>query len=233
MTEPPAKRGVLYIVWNRKEKSVEWSLQRSIASVKRHHPELPIKVHELDDGAQLLSKSRMLRWTPFEQTLYLDADTIVMDRLDFGFDMAERHHLAMSICEAPYASRYHKMITGDVVEYNTGVMFFRNSPPVRALFADWERIAFSEDSASDFLNETGQRATMPHNDQAGFAKAVHLSGFNPFVLPCNWNLRARWMKIFFGPVKVWHDFSEPPGGFEAACKRMKDSGLFLFGRLPG
>ena len=51
---------------------------------------------------------------------------------------------------------------------------------------------------------------MPHNDQAGFARAVADTGFVPFVLPSNWNLRPEWHKSFFGPVKVWHDYRPVP-----------------------
>jgi hypothetical protein len=34
-------------------------------------------------------------------------------------------------------------------------------------------------------------------------------GFNPFVLPLNWNLRPKWQRSFFGPVRIWHDVSAP------------------------
>jgi hypothetical protein len=48
------------------------------------------------------------------------------------------------------------------------------------------------------------------NDQAGFALAIQQTGFNPWVLPTNWNFRHRWQKTVFGPIKVWHDYDDVP-----------------------
>ena len=86
-----ASRGILYIVWNRSANpALEATLARSIASVKHLHPDLPIHIHEAPCEAGLLYKAGMSDLSPFEQTLFLDADTVVLDRLDFGFDAAAR-----------------------------------------------------------------------------------------------------------------------------------------------
>ena len=53
---------------------------------------------------------------------------------------------------------------------------------------------------------------MPFNDQAGFAEAMHDLDFAPFVLPYNWNLRPRWHRSFWGPIKIWHDVLPVPAG---------------------
>jgi hypothetical protein len=74
----------------------------------------------------------------------------------------------------------------------------------------WERLARTVDSSVDFLDKSGQIDTMKHNDQAAFASAVEMTGFNPFVLPLNWNFRPKWHRSFFGPLRVWHDPAEPP-----------------------
>jgi hypothetical protein len=54
----------------------------------------------------LLDKSAMFDISPFGETLYLDCDAQVMDRLDFGFSQAGRFGLACCICECPRARRY-------------------------------------------------------------------------------------------------------------------------------
>ena len=51
---------------------------------------------------------------------------------------------------------------------------------------------------------------MPLNDQAGFAMAIEDTGFNLFVLPYNWNFRPKWHKIWYGPLKIWHDYEAVP-----------------------
>jgi hypothetical protein len=108
---------------------------------------------------------------------------------------------------------------GDMVEYDTGVVFFDKSWATGddqagtffssdLVFRAWNK-EFNLDSASHFHAAEGI-ALMPVNDQAGFALAVDSTGFNPFVLPLNWNLHPRWQKTLFGPLKVWHDYGNPP-----------------------
>jgi len=201
------RRGVLYVVWG---DGIDELLDRSIESVRRIHPELGIEVERLPGGSTLLDKARMMEWTPFDETLYLDADTVVMDRLDFAFERAARFGLACSICECPWARRYGGL-TGDVVEYNTGVLFFDRK--ARPVFDRWAEVVGSIDSSLLFYQD-GELCNMPYNDQAGFADAMHELGFAPFVLPYNWNLRPRGHRSFWGPIKIWHDALPVPDGLE-------------------
>jgi len=202
-------RGVLYMVWGEK---AEKALSRSIASLNEVHPELPHEVIRLPPGTDgikgLLEKSRMMELSPFEETLFLDADTVVLDRLDFGFAQALRFGLACCICECPWARRYRGLPKDDGIEYNTGVLFFNRG--AEALFRRWHELVGTVDSAIDFIGANGQRAVMPHNDQGAFAKAVAEWDRTPFILPFNWNFRPIWQWTFFGPIKIWHEYSDPP-----------------------
>jgi hypothetical protein len=181
-------------------------LRRSIESLQAHHPELPYHVQVLPPEATLLDKSSMLEFTPFEQTLYLDTDTIVLDRLDFGFERGMQHGLACCICECPWARRYGGIV-GDTIEYNTGVVFF--TAKAKPVFDAWKACAHTIDSSIQYT-VSGQLRKMPFNDQAGFAKAIDDLGHVPFVLPMNWNLRPRWNLSFFGPIKIWHEYDPVP-----------------------
>lgn len=197
-------RGVLYIRWPG-ERDDHATLNRSLQSLEKQHPGMPSKVIELQSGT-LLDKARMFDLSPFEQTLYLDLDTVVMGDLSYGFEKASEHGLACSICECPWARRYPSA-AGDMIEYNTGVLFFtKKAEPV---FDAWKRLAGTVDSSSRF--QVGQAVgIMPLNDQAGFALAVEETRFNPWVLPLNWNFRHRWQRTAFGPVKIWHDYAPVP-----------------------
>lgn len=202
-------RGVLYMVWG---KEIEATLQRSIASVKAIHPELPVEVIRLDGGGDdpknLLHKARMAERTPFAETLFLDADTVVLDRLDFGFAKAQRFGLACCICEAPWARRYRGLAgVGEMIEYNTGVLFF--TAGAKPVFDLWPALAAEIDSAALFAKD-GKPVVMPANDQASFAAAVDRAGLSPFVLPPNWNFRYEFQKSFFGPIKIWHSYWNVP-----------------------
>ena len=202
-----AKRGILYLVWGAFDEAL---LNRSVASVNAEHPELPVEVARLSDDATLLDKAGMLDLSPFEETLFLDADTVVLGNLDFGFDKAARHGLACSICECPWARRYAGL-DGDMVEYNTGVLFF--TAAARPVFDAWRAQVRDLDSSIVFRHGDGL-ARMPLNDQAGFAAAVEETGFNLFTLPYNWNFRPKWHKSWYGPLKIWHDYEPVPAAIQ-------------------
>jgi len=202
-------RGVLYLVWGDK---AETAVKRSIFSLKEFHPELDYEVRRLPPDSSpskgLLEKSGMMDFSPFDETLFLDADTIVLDRLDFGFAQALRFGVACCICECPWSRRYRGLLKDDGVEYNTGVLFFtRDAAP---LFARWKALSSVVDSAIDFVGPDGQPMVMPFNDQGSFARAITEWDRTPFILPMNWNFRPAWHRTFFGPIKIWHDYRDPP-----------------------
>jgi hypothetical protein len=202
------KRGILYIVWGDK---IEGILNRSIQSVKKYYPEMPIHIARVDSHDGLMQKSKMASFTPFESTLYLDADTVVMGNLDWAFERAEQFGVACTINECPWLRRYGPE-QGDRTEYNTGVIFFSYS--AREVFSTWERIAPATTSGSLWLEASGERRGSPFDDQASFAQALLASQWNPFVLPLNWNLRPAAYPLIFAPVKIWHDYTDPPNQLE-------------------
>jgi hypothetical protein len=205
------ERGVIYIIWGRNDK-FESAVERSRRSLAAIHPELPSEVFRIDvedPFKGLLEKARMLHLTPFRETLFLDADTVVLDRLDYGFQQAHKFGLACCICECPWARR-HPALEGDVVEYNTGVVFFNER--AKPVFEMWSNLAREMDSSMVFL-QNGKVAMMPYSDQCSFALAIDRSGFSPFVLPLNWNFRPEWHRSFFGPIKIWHDHCDVPSFF--------------------
>ena len=196
-------RGALYVVWGDYNKA---ALDRAMASFQKHHPDLPIHLETLPDGSTLLDKAAMFNLSPFDETVFLDADTIVLGRLDFGFTKAVQFGTAICICECPWARRYGG-IEGDIIEYNTGVIFFTKA--AKPLFDAWNKSVREVDSSIDFVLD-GKQGRMVLNDQAGFAMAVEEIGFQPFVLPHNWNFRPKWQKSWYGPLVIWHDYADPP-----------------------
>lgn len=91
-------RGALYTVWGQE---IEPVLQRSLASLKAVHPELPVDVIRLAADPNmlqsLLEKAAMFDRSPFAETVFFDADTVVLDWLDFGFTQAQRFGIACTI----------------------------------------------------------------------------------------------------------------------------------------
>ncbi len=211
-------RGVFYMVWGN---SMDAMLTRSIASLREIHPELPVHVHRGEDSPipwkGLLQKAAMARLSPFEQTLFLDADTTILGKLDYGFEMAEQHGLACTLCESPWARRHTGLRDrGDMVEFSTGVLFF--GPKSRQVFDAWERLIPTLDSSTVFVERNGAIGRQPYEDQASFALAVAEHEFVPFILPLNWNFRPTFHRTFFGPLKIWHDYDPVPQAMRAVCQ---------------
>lgn len=211
-----ADRGVIYTIWGNDNK-YERALERSRRSLAAVHPELPVEVVRItttaDPFSGLAEKSHMFARSPFRETLYLDIDTVVLGKLDFGFEKAQSFGLACCICECPWACRYTGLRENRrTIDYNTGVLFFTDA--ARSVFETWERLTPELDSSTQFV-ANGKRAVMPFADQAAFAAAVEECRFNPFVLPLNWNFRPLFNHSFFGPIVIWHDYSDvPPIFFE-------------------
>lgn len=204
-------RGIISIYWGDEAKL---PIERLKASINKFHPNLPHEVIKVEapggDPSSLNQKAAMFELSPFEETLFLDLDTVVLGNLDFGFEKAKQFGMAIAICEAPWGKRYPKIFSGDEIEYNTGVIFFTKK--VKVVFDKWKELAKIIDSSILGISEDGIY-TMPANDQGSFALAIEETGFNPFILPLNWNFRPIWHRSFFGPIKIWHDYSDPPPFF--------------------
>jgi hypothetical protein len=233
-------KGVLYITWPG-EARTEAALQRSIESLKKVHPELPYHVERLPEGSTLLDKPKMYDLSPFEETLFLDADTVVLERLDYGFKKARQFGIAICVCECPYARRFEGLkYRGDIVEYNTGAVWFCkytigqrfDGLVTEDVFTRWKLQSAILDSRLTFMSDAGEKMLMPSNDQASFALAIDRLDFNPFVLPLNWNFRPIWQHTAFGPIKIWHDYKDVP---EAVLKwnadQSKPDAVIQCGRL--
>jgi hypothetical protein len=206
-------RGIVYLTW-RGDFDVTNVLQRSLASIRYWHPELPHEVIEMPEGSNLYCKSEMFDRSPFDETLFLDADTTVMGKLDYGFQQAKKHGIACCVNANPWQRRYYKLPWDhpDTVEYSSGVVFFDKShPQAGGVFDRWRYLTARPDinTASRFVGPHGLRE-MPLNDQALFSRAIQEENFNPFILPLNWNIYPRWQKHFWGEIKVWHGYDDIP-----------------------
>lgn len=208
-----SSRGVLYLAWG----NIGPLLERSLVSLRKWHPDIRIDIQELPGDSTFLDKATMYERSPFDTTLYLDADTVVMGNLDYGFQAADKFGLACCINECPWARRY-RCLSGDAIEYNAGVMFFDKIRSAE-LMRTWQACAKEVDSSSIFNHVAGGLRKQPYNDQAGLAVAIQKTGFNPHVLPSNWNFRPEYQQTLVGPVKVWHDYCDPEPVFAEHSER--------------
>jgi hypothetical protein len=206
------RRGVVYIFWGEK---AERAAERSLRSLRLHHPDIPVHCHRVTNpvpGRELLEKTRVAAISPFQTTLFLDVDTVVMGNLDYAFEQAERFGLACAINECPWMRRYGQPGEGEHIEYNTGVLFF--TAAAAAVFEAWRDLANTTPSSSHWTMLDDRPRGLPFEDQAGFSRALRQCNFNPFVLPLNYNFRPMFFHSAFAPIKIWHDYRDPPEGLD-------------------
>lgn len=132
-------------------------------SLQQQHPELPVAVvsdaplgewphiaaPDADPGARL-AKLSLDALSPWDATLYLDADTRVRGDIMAGFDvLADGWEMviapsgrqgidALGNCDEEERARTFAAVgTSDALGLQAGVLWFRRCPPVADLFSAW------------------------------------------------------------------------------------------------
>ncbi len=211
-------KGVIYIATG--EKCVNEALV-SAASLKRYMPDLPVTLFsDIHIASEYINnvvsikeptntfedKIRNIYKSPYDYTLYLDADTYICD--DFSelfdlldnFDIAAAHNYGRRFSTGRYSD---KAITTSFPTFNCGVILFKKSVKTRELFSGWLRLYLR--------NKRRQRADVNHkkiqggvlNDQHSFREAVYESDARVCILARNYNLRCP-EGFIEGKVKIIH-----------------------------
>ncbi|EPX86945.1 hypothetical protein [Salipiger mucosus] len=202
MTDEPT-RGVVYVAWGREHVEVA---RRSAASVKRSNPDLGTAIwcKEGDDTSGFdrafivpeglkRPKVNLLGESPFDETLFLDNDTIVRAELGSLFDLLRKYEICGAQVILWHRPRHLKRIALDLPEtfpeINTGVLLYRKTPAVLELFRDW---------AATFAG-SGMGI-----DQPSFREALWRSDAAFHVLPAQFNKR-----VFEASELIWSDQPKP------------------------
>lgn len=99
----------------------------------------PDRIAEPDWANGLFDKIESIKASPYERTLFIDADTLVRDQaVQTVFDQLESKDILITQC-APDASRSRQLIGRPI--YSTGILAYRKSDAVRALLQDWFTLA--------------------------------------------------------------------------------------------
>lgn len=162
---------------------------QSLRTLRQHHPDLPVHlftdqappnadfdaVHPIPAGCSRAKIAGMIA-SPFERTLFLDCDTLVVSPIDDGFTILDRFDLAI----AHDVRRSSALIeAGDSAppifpQHNSGVMFFAKSPAMDRFLRDW----------ADAYDRAGHG-----RDQVTLKDLLWRSELRFWVLPPEWNLR--------------------------------------------
>lgn len=162
-------------------------------------------VRRVERLSSLRDKSRMAEYLPdgYDSFVYLDTDTTVLGDISFGFEKAEQHGIAIA-APAPKVPGFVPVVDdairlrADQMQYDTGVIFFRRTTEVLAVFARWAELCAT----------TG--ANDRDNDQPFFTLAMERLGFLPYVLSPAYNFRGNRGDMLAGGVRIWHNRIAPP-----------------------
>jgi hypothetical protein len=173
-------------------------------------PELPIAIFveieaELPSGLfdeisiiqrpvfSVLEKVRLFRFSPFQKTLFLDTDTVVLEPIQELTRLLDRFDLACA--HAPWRqSREIPECPESFPELNTGVILYRRSPKINRFFRTWER----------HFEQLDDLSTKNYPDQPAFRKSLFLSNLHFTVLPPEYNLRTPFPYYVCSKVKILH-----------------------------
>jgi len=204
--------GALYIIT--KDPRYVDMLLTSAASLKKVMPELPITVFSefpvqspfIDKVVQVKStedgfydKTKLIRESPYERTLFMDADTYVVEPIPELFSLLDRFDCAATheeYCSTDWFNRYTRNdIPSSFPEFNTGILMIKRSARMERMLQDWE------DLNKIYLQE---KPGLELNDQPFFRVAIYQNDVRMATLTREYNCKFRGQGYLNGPVKVLH-----------------------------
>jgi hypothetical protein len=186
----------------------------SAQSLKRAMPELPVTVFSqfpvespLLERVMAIEPSRdgfydKARWmgeSPYERTLFIDADTYVVEPIPELFRLLDRFDCAATheeYLDTDWSHHYPQTeIPASFPEFNTGILMLKRSEAMRRTLAEWGALYQA------YLEENPTRKI---NDQPFFRVAVYRGNARIATLTREYNCKFRGQGYLNGPVKILH-----------------------------
>lgn len=203
MAEQSRTRGVMYVAWGQAHVDVA---RRSAASVTKHNPGMQTAIWcaaEDDtsgfDQAFVIPedmtrpKVGALKLSPFDETLYLDNDTMIRADLLPLFDLLQRFDLCGAHVMLWHRPRHKRMwrtkVPESFPEINCGVLLYRRCPETTRFFEEWQAA----------YDAAGMKI-----DQPTFRETLWNSDLRFYVFPPQYNKR-----IFEASELIWSDQPKP------------------------
>ena len=202
-------KGVLYIGFG--DNFVKEMLF-SAESVKKHNPDLHITAFvdrpiesEFVDTYRLIKVNHLrpkvdyIAFTPYEQTVFLDTDTIVNHDLQEMFDLLNKYEFA--ICHD--MARKRENVSALIPEYseipysfsevNPGVMVFSKTKSVVSFFENWKKLFYKHFNSWPY-------------EQPTFRVALWQSDMQFYIMPIEYNVRDE--RVREKAIKMHKEFGE-------------------------
>jgi len=131
----------------------------------------------------------LLKYSPFEQTIFLDTDTYVAEPLDDLFSILAYRELAIHQADEGYEFKMPGF-SNAMPEFNTGVLAYKLTPAVKQLFNDWD----------------AQFDATPHitTDQYHLRKTLYSSDVRFAVFSSAYNFIIYYPNFVIQSVKIVH-----------------------------
>ena len=190
-------RGVVYIATG---KNFIKEIKISAESLKRHNPDLHVTAFvdsslesEFVDDVKIISANHIrpkvdfIDQTPYDETIFLDTDTIIDYSIMDMFDLLANFDFGITHCIARKRKKYSNLmpeyrdIPYAFSECNTGVFVFKNNKVVQELFKKWKRNFYKYYNVCPW-------------DQASFRISFWqscLEGLKSYIFPVEYNIRSK------------------------------------------
>lgn len=208
--------GALYIITQ--DRRYVDLLLTSAASLKRAMPDLPISVFsqfplesELFDKVfpveptkdGFYDKARLVQNSPYERTLFIDADTYVLEPVPELFATLDQFDCAATHEEYLDTDWHHRYPRTDIPssfpEFNTGILMLKRCDRVNRMLEQWGNLY------RQYLEE---KPGEPINDQPFFRVAAYFSDVRIATLTREYNCKFRGQGYLKGRVKIMHGHVE-------------------------
>lgn len=226
--------GALYII-TQDARYVDMLLT-SAASLRKAMPDLPItafsqfplesnlfekvvRVEPSQDG--FYDKSKLIQNSPYERTLFIDADTYVLDPLPELFSLLDHFDCAATHEEYLDTDWHHRCPRPDIPasfpEFNTGILLLKRSDRLHHMIEEWGTL---------YRRYLEEQPDQPINDQPFFRAAAYYSGVRIATLTREYNCKYRGQGYLNGRVKILHghvDFKLQPDFLSKAASVLNAS----------
>lgn len=212
MESSTIKEGIVYLVIDESGKYID-EFKKSYNSLRQFYSgdvtlitNLKVSIDNLniiktensfcDWRTMLLNKPKHLKLSPYEKSIFLDTDTIILDNFSELFTILD--HFDFCAATGPMDYKWPRINGRELVgylPYNTGVLGYNSNKLCQNVFEDW--LNFYQDRLD--LNLGG-------NDQTPFLESVFKHKANVCTLPNNYNLRTNFpANLTRDKVKILHD----------------------------
>jgi len=156
-----------------------------------------VRVEPTQDG--FFDKTRLMRESPYDRTLFIDADIYVAEPIPELFSLLDHFDCAATHEEylnTDWHNRYPRPdIPESFPEFNTGILMLKRSEKVDRLLAEWGELyhAFLEEKPGEKIN-----------DQPFFRVAIYRSEVRVATLTREYNCKFRGQGYLKGRLKILH-----------------------------